>query len=199
MNLPSHEHMVNDLFSMASLVRGEGRGHVDPLFFTGAQWEEFARMLRSYLEGLGAIPPAGPGTGSSPEVGDLVEVHWSVDEGWQLCEVLIVDHSPADPARWVATVFRVDGRSNCRLIRSGVSCQWRTTTVRRCLVRGCTNRSDQGVFRGNVCHLCASFLAGRGDRANSSQSYRNHVAFARETFLTVSGEVFDQLVDPRKL
>lgn len=52
----------------------------------------------------------------------------------------------------------------------------------RCLVEGCANTSDLGAFEGTVCAPCANFLRGRGDRANSSQAYRNHVRFARQVW-----------------
>lgn len=48
----------------------------------------------------------------------------------------------------------------------------------KCAVDGCPNTTDQGEFVGTLCFPCHNFVSGRGDRAMSSQAYRNAVDFA---------------------
>jgi hypothetical protein len=48
-----------------------------------------------------------------------------------------------------------------------------------CAVKDCVNRSDQGEFVGLLCAPCHEYVAGRGDKACSSQAYRNASLYAR--------------------
>jgi len=49
--------------------------------------------------------------------------------------------------------------------------------ARRCLVRGCENKSDQGEFEGDLCRPCSDFvLRGKG---RYSQAWRNMLEVAR--------------------
>jgi hypothetical protein len=47
---------------------------------------------------------------------------------------------------------------------------------RTCAVPGCSNRTDQGYFRGEFCMPCFSYIVrGGGSRLNPSQAYQNEL------------------------
>jgi len=50
---------------------------------------------------------------------------------------------------------------------------------RRCVVPGCTNRTDEGGFRGEFCSPCFNYIVrGGGSSRNPSQAYRNELVKA---------------------
>jgi hypothetical protein len=55
-------------------------------------------------------------------------------------------------------------------------------SARKCVVKDCENRSDQGRFKGEMCLPCYNFVVlGKGEY---SQAYRNFLAKLRITVCT---------------
>ena len=129
--------------------------------------------------------------------GDLVEILLPGGGDWLLGEVRHVYPEILGHSGWEAHVVALNGLPIFSLISSIESddaVKWRPSPLKKCLVEGCSNRSDQGEFRGSVCLPCANFLAGRGDEAHSSQAYRNSVKFARAAHLKAAAADFDAVV-----
>ena len=47
-----------------------------------------------------------------------------------------------------------------------------------CLIPGCTNRSNEGNFVGEVCRPCYEYL--RTGEGKHSQAYRNYLSLSRK-------------------
>ncbi len=47
------------------------------------------------------------------------------------------------------------------------------TEITKCIITGCTNKSNQGVFIGDFCKPCYDYLA--HNEGNNSQAERNEL------------------------
>lgn len=83
-----------------------------------------------------------------------------------------------------AVCFNCGKRMKFRSARNGLYCSkcWRACAEKgipmkhsfKCVIPGCSNRTDQGDFAGNLCVPCCRYVMGE-TLANTSQAYRNEL------------------------